>query len=95
MGQHVSSRSGTQLLSSPSNQGNKNGTKTFITLLCGKGLTVIDKRASAGAIWVVGGSELLPMIKELETRGIRFRFVQNGNQSTQNRPAWFTVSKVE
>lgn len=95
VGQHVSSRSVSQHTSSPSNQENKQGTSNFITFLRGKGLTVIDKRASGGAIWVVGGSEVLPMIKELETRGIRFRFAQNGSQSTQNRPAWFTVSKVE
>ena len=78
-----------------SNQGNKNGTFNLITFLCEKGLTVIDKRASGGAIWVVGGSELFPIIKELATKGIRFSFAKNGSQSTQNKPAWYTVSTVE
>lgn len=84
-----------QRTSYTSSQGTKNGVFSLIAFLCGKGLTVIDKRASGGAIWVIGGFELLPIIKELETKGIRFKFAQNGSQSTQNKPAWFTQSKVE
>jgi very-short-patch-repair endonuclease len=93
--QHISSNQALNHTSYTSDQRNKNGPPNVITFLSEKGLTVIDKRTSGGAIWVVGGAELLPMIKELEKKGIRFRFAQNGSHSTQNRPAWFTVSKVE
>ena len=54
VGLHVSSSSVSQHTSSPCNQENKQGTSNLVTFLRGKGLTVINKRASGGASGLLG-----------------------------------------
>jgi hypothetical protein len=55
-----------------------------------KGLEVVDKRASGGALWVVGGTELAPLMDELKARGIAFSRAPQGGRASRHRPAWFT-----
>ncbi|TYS45620.1 AAA domain-containing protein [Bacillus infantis] len=72
----------TQKLTSP-----KNGIKEFLE---SKGLEVIDKRNKGGALWVLGGQELSPLIEELRKDNIVFTFAYNGSKSTDKRPSWYT-----
>ncbi|MDR7316056.1 sigma-70 family RNA polymerase sigma factor [Brevibacillus nitrificans] len=55
-----------------------------------KKFEVIDNRAVGGALWVVGGLDLLPMFSKIETYGFLFKYSPNGGKSTKNRPAWWT-----
>jgi hypothetical protein len=55
-----------------------------------KQLEIIDKRASGGGLWVVGGTELAPLMEELKTRGIAFTLAPQGGRASRHRPAWFT-----
>jgi hypothetical protein len=55
-----------------------------------KGLEVVDKRASGGALWVVGGEELAPLMEELKAKGIAFSLAPQGGRASRHRSAWFT-----
>jgi hypothetical protein len=55
------------------------------------GCEIIDKREKGGALWLIGGEELEPLIKELSSsKGIIFKYASKGSKSTKNKPAWFT-----
>lgn len=60
-----------------------------------KGLEVIDKRSSGGALWVVGGWELNEVLFPLKEYKIYFRFTKKGSRSTGRRPAWFLLGKYQ
>ena len=63
----------------------------LVTFLGKKGLEVIDKREKGGALWVIGGKELDPIIKETrKVFGALWTFSQNGGRATGNRTSWFT-----
>jgi very-short-patch-repair endonuclease len=64
-------------------------TLSLSAFLRDKGLIVIDKRPIGGALWVVGGRELSPIMESLQKKGIKFVFAPNGSRSTGNKPAWF------
>ena len=55
-----------------------------------KGLEVLDKRAAGGALWVIGGTELAPLMEELKARGIAFTLAPQGGRASRHRPAWYT-----
>lgn len=58
--------------------------------LINKGYEVIDKRDNGGALWLIGGKELTPLVNELKRKEIHFSYTENGSRSTKKRPAWFT-----
>ena len=63
----------------------------LVVFLEKKGLEVIDKREKGGALWVIGGKELDPIIKETRKAfGALWTFSQNGGRATGNRTSWFT-----
>lgn len=68
--------------------------KTFsaniVVRLAQKGLKVVDKRASGGCLWVIGGTELQPIMNELKEQGISFTFTPRGSETSGYRPAWYT-----
>lgn len=56
-----------------------------------KGLEVIDKRASGGALWVVGDKAALqPIIKEIASVYGAYGNFSAGGRATRQRPGWFT-----
>lgn len=67
---------------------------SLIEGLRGRGLEVIDKRSSGGVLWVVGGLELMKMLRQLGHQGVSFRFASGGGQATRERPAWWTRDPV-
>jgi very-short-patch-repair endonuclease len=50
----------------------------------------VDKRPNGGALWMVGGSELQPLVEKFRIIGVEFTFVAGGGKATQHRNAWFT-----
>lgn len=65
------------------------GQLDVVEFLRSRHLEVIDKRASGGALWVVGGQEISGLLNGLRAKGLRFSFAKNGGKATKNRPAWF------
>lgn len=59
------------------------------SLLSAQGLEVIDKRSVGGALWVVGGSEIRPLLAKHEQNGRKFVFVEAGGRASGHRPAWY------
>ena len=55
-------------------------------------LHVIDKRSKGGALWVVGGPELGPVMELLRRRGFAFDYAAKGGRATNHKPAWWTES---
>ena len=52
-------------------------------------LEVHDKRNRGGCFWIVGGTELRPLMDTLNEHGIRFSFTPNGSKATGRRAAWY------
>ncbi len=66
-------------------------TDNLVAFLKNKGLEVIDKRSKGGALWVVGGKELDPILKETRRLfGALWIYSQNGGSATGYRTSWFT-----
>lgn len=61
----------------------------LLTYLLAQKLRIIDKRATGGAIWVIGGKELKPIMQQLESLGIQFGFTPNGGKTTGFQPSWY------
>lgn len=63
----------------------------LVEYLKSKGLEVIDMRAKNGVLWIVGGKELDPIIKESKKQfGALWTFSKNGGSATKRRTSWFT-----
>ena len=60
-----------------------------IALLKKRGVKYIDKRSSNGALWIIGGSELRPVVEECLSLGVRFNFKENGGRITGHKPSWW------
>ncbi|MFA1822979.1 AAA domain-containing protein [Virgibacillus oceani] len=68
----------------------ENTNEWLINYFESKGLKVIDKRYKDGNLWVVGGNELKPILKDLANKDIYFRFAPFGSHSTNMQPGWYT-----
>ncbi len=55
-----------------------------------RGLEIVDARASGGALWVIGGREIEPILSELKAVAGEFKFAPSGRTVTSGRPAWYT-----
>jgi len=55
-------------------------------------LEYVDKRDSGGALWVIGGIELLPTMLKLRKSGFLFTFKVGGGLSSDYRDAWWCKS---
>lgn len=82
-----------QLRDSNRDEAAADGTFPLLNYLAEHALEVIDKRASGGTIWIVGGWELNEVLFPLKAHNIYFRFTKKGSQSTKRRPAWFLLGK--
>ena len=54
-----------------------------------KGIPYQDQRGKGGALWIIGGSELKPLIKQFEALGQHFRFQKGGTKGTKWKDAWW------
>ena len=65
--------------------------KTDVLLLLKKHkVKYIDKRNLNGALWIIGGRELEPIVRECNECGVRFKFKENGGKQTGYKPGWWT-----
>jgi len=75
---------------STTNPGANGSPFNLIVFLAGKKLRIIDKRASGGCLWVIGGNELGSLMNELKARNILFTYAPNGGEATSHMAAWYT-----
>ena len=61
-----------------------------IDLIREKGIEYVDNRSVAGSLWIIGGHEIEPIIKQCASLGAKFKYMPNGGKATKNRPAWWT-----
>jgi len=73
-----------------SSQGSQSPQFNLILFLQTKGLRVIDNREKGGGVWVVGGSELSPVMQTLAARGIHFKLYPGGLQRQLGPTAYTT-----
>ena len=67
------------------------GGKSLKEYLQDKGLEVIDKRNSNGALWIIGEkASLSPVIKEIESIYGAYGSFSAGGRATKHKPGWFT-----
>ena len=53
------------------------------------GLDYVDKRDMGGALWVIGGRELVGIMGDLQKRGAHFKYREGGGKATKGKDAWW------
>ena len=66
-----------------------NTSSNIIDFLKRQDVHFVDKRSNGGALWLIGGSELKPIISEAEKLGLHFRFKKEGGKATKGAPGWW------
>lgn len=61
----------------------------IINLLKRNGVRFVDKRGNNGSLWLIGGSELKPIVNKAKKLGIYFHFKENGGRATKGAPGWW------
>jgi len=67
-----------------------NSTEDLLLFLEKERLEFVDKRSNNGALWIVGGREIGPILEPFEEQGYKFCFSEKGGRASKNRSAWFT-----
>ena len=63
----------------------------IITLLKKHNVNYVDKRSSrGGALWIIGGDELKPIVTMAHMLGVDFKFKKGGGRSSKGKDAWWT-----
>lgn len=62
----------------------------FIDFLRSIGVSYIDKRASGGSLWILGGKELSKIVSRAKDFGYTFHFKEEGGRATGYQPGWWT-----
>lgn len=60
-----------------------------IALLKQNKIKYVDKRQSNGALWIIGGRELDPIVRECRKLGVYFRYKADGGRQTGFKPGWW------
>ena len=61
----------------------------IIGLLEATGTQYVDKRATGGSLWIIGGYELAETVRKAKALGCIFRFKKEGGRATKNKPGWW------
>lgn len=64
-------------------------TGDILTLLRQHGVRFVDKRGNGGALWLIGGNELKPIIAEAKRLGFAFHFKEDGGKAIKGAPVWW------
>lgn len=62
---------------------------SLVNYLQNQGLEIFDKRNQGGSLWVIGDESLQPMMDELRTKGVVFRYKPEGGRATKRKSAWW------
>ena len=73
-----------------SDERNADNQGSLSQILQDAGIEVIDKRPNGGALWIIGGQEIKPVISQCEKLGMKFAYKPGGGKVSQNRDAWWT-----
>lgn len=65
------------------------GKEDIIGLLKKNNVNFVDKRSSGGALWIIGGDELKPVISTARALGTYFKFKAGGGKATKGKDAWW------
>ncbi len=55
---------------------------------------IVDKRNNGGALWVIGGQNLAPIMKQFSAQGIHFNFKAGGGKATDGKDGWWAKTDV-
>jgi hypothetical protein len=55
---------------------------------------IVDKRNNGGALWIIGGKTLEPIMKEFESLGICFAYKAGGGRATGGKDGWWAKTDV-
>ena len=64
-------------------------TGDILTLIRQHGVRFVDKRGNGGALWLIGGNELKPIIAEAKQLGFAFHSKEDGGNATKGAPGWW------
>jgi curved DNA-binding protein CbpA len=71
-------------------RGQQSRSPSLVEYFGSRGLKLIDNRSKGGALWVLGGRGLEPIVGRLRENGFRFEFAAKGGRATRHTPAWWT-----
>ena len=55
---------------------------------------IIDKRQNGGALWIVGGKNLSPIMNEFKGLGVHFIFKAGGGKATGGKDGWWAKTDI-
>ena len=61
----------------------------IIEFLKKKGIKFVDKRQNNGALWIIGGQELGPIVESCKKFGFYFRYKKDGGKQTHGKAGWW------
>ncbi len=68
--------------------------KFLLGQLKGAKAEIIDKRNNGGALWIIGGKDLNPIISEFKKLGVHFVFKKGGGKATGGRDGWWAKTGI-
>jgi hypothetical protein len=80
--------------SAPTTQPRGRGAQSLAERLMAASLTVVDNRSNGGNLWVLGDLSLSDFFESLKSEGIRFVYSPSGGRATNQKPGWFTSTKL-
>lgn len=60
-----------------------------LNILKQNNIEFVDKRLLGGALWIIGGHELDPIVEDCKKHGIVFEFKAKGGKQTKFMPGWW------
>lgn len=55
---------------------------------------IVDKRENGGALWIIGGKELSPIMESFKALGVQFVFKEGGGKATGGRDSWWAKTDI-
>lgn len=81
------SKSGQMML--PGVKEQRSDVEDIIDFLEATGIEYVDKRATGGSLWIIGGQELAETVRKAKALGCIFHFKKEGGRATKNKPGWW------
>lgn len=69
-------------------------TDAWFAELVEQGAKIVDKREHGGALWVIGGKTLQPIMQKFKKSGVSFIFKKGGGRATSGKDGWWAKTDV-